>query len=91
MTLEAFREAVKKDGWLIILKGGYIYFKRRDLSKPENQGYTYSCHTKDPEEAMKRIQDWILHGFPLTRENSIFDNIKDLDKYIKPISAASLF
>lgn len=67
MTLEAFREAVKKDGWLIILKGGYIYFKRRDLSKPENQGYTYSCHTKDPEEAMKRIQDWILHGFPLTR------------------------
>lgn len=27
----------------------------------------------------------------VSRENSIFDNIKDLDKYIKPISAASLF
>ena len=27
----------------------------------------------------------------ISKENSIFDNIKDLDKYIKPVSPSSLF
>lgn len=67
MTVEAFREAVKKDGWIVIMKGGYIYFKRRDLSKPDNQGRLYSCHTKNMDEAMRTIQEWILYGFPLTK------------------------
>ncbi len=66
MTLEMFREAVKKDGWISIRKGGYIYFKRRDLSKFDNQGKVYSCHTKNIDVAMEIIKGWLIHGFPIT-------------------------
>lgn len=74
MTLEAFKEAVKKDGWLIIRNGGYIYFKRRDTTKPNNQGAIYSCHTKKPEEAIKLIQSWIIKGYPATKKEKLQDS-----------------
>ena len=67
MTEELFKEAVKKDGWIIKRKGGYIYFKRRDVTKPDNQGTIYSCHTKDIEKAMVTIKGWIVDGFPQTK------------------------
>lgn len=77
MTLEMFKEAIKKDGWISIRSGGYIYFKRRDLSKFDNQGKVYSCHTKNIDVAMETIKGWLIHGFPLTgkeKENDIFFN-----------------
>lgn len=64
MTLEAFKEAVKKDGWVIVRGNGYIYFKRRDPSRAYNQGDVISCGTKDPETAMEKIRGWLIHGFP---------------------------
>ena len=69
MKEEVFRDAVKNDGWIIKRKSGHIYFKRRDQSKAYNQGAIYSCHTKDMDTAIKTIQDWILHGFPKTKND----------------------
>lgn len=67
MTLEVFREAVKNEGWVIQRKDGYFYFKRRDTSKAYNQGAVYSCHTKDAQQAIKTIQEWLVQGFPETK------------------------
>lgn len=64
MTLELFKEAVKSEGWLIIRKNGYIYFKRRDKACVNNQGDILSCHTKDVETAMDTVKGWIVNGFP---------------------------
>lgn len=77
MTLEIFKESVKKDGWISVRKDGYIYFKRRDTSKFDNQGKVYSCHTKNIDVAMETIKEWLIHGFPLTgkeKENDILFN-----------------
>lgn len=73
MTFEMFREAVRKDGWVIVRKDGYIYFKRRDTSRADNQGSLYSCHTKDTEKAMETIKQWIVGGFPKTRAEKKVD------------------
>ena len=68
MDLEIFRNAVKSEGWIIKRKDGFFYFKRRDTSKAYNQGVTYSCKTRDAQEAIKTIQKWIVKGFPETRK-----------------------
>ena len=68
MDLEVFKDAVKGEGWVIRRKGGYICFKRRDVTKPNNQGAVYSCHTKDEQEAIKIIKQWLVSGFPQTAE-----------------------
>ena len=73
MTIEAFREAVKNDGWLIIQKGGYIYFKRRDTTKANNQGTIYSCRTKNINEAMQIIKKLIAYGYPPSKDEKKAD------------------
>lgn len=82
MTLEMFKEAVKKDGWIIVQKNKYIYFKRRDPSKAYNQGAMYSCRTTDMEEAMETIKKWIAYGFPETKEERKKNDVSFVD-YLK--------
>ena len=62
---------------------------------------THSIKNKDngSVQSSNITLDWILKGSRflqekrnrISKENSIFDNIKDLDKYIKPVSPSSLF
>lgn len=68
MTLEVFKDAVKNEGWVIQRKDGYFYFKRRDTSRAYNQGAVYSCHTKEAQQAITVIQEWLLTGFPETKK-----------------------
>ena len=68
MTLEVFKDAVKNEGWVIQRKDSYFYFKRRDTSRAYNQGAVYSCHTKEAQQAITVIQEWLLTGFPETKK-----------------------
>ena len=51
---------------------------------------TSSIHMQDILKDTKYLEDTYNKKNP-ARQNSIFDNMKDLEKYIKPVHAASLF